>query len=71
MFEFYRELVKSPTLPTTVGGMFCLCARSLRRAGAIFAHRGATKMLLFVFPTIAPLRKIFWALSISLLQIVL
>jgi hypothetical protein len=39
--------------------------------GAIFANRGATKMLLFVFPTIAPLLKICWALSISLLQIVL
>ena len=32
----------------------------------VFAHRGATKMFLFVFPTIVPLRKVIWELLISL-----
>jgi len=34
--------------------------RPLGGAGAIFAHRGAIRKFLFVFPTIAPLRKTCW-----------
>jgi hypothetical protein len=53
-------------LAITVGGMFCLCWRSLRSHGAVFANRGATRMFLFEYPTIAPLQKTIWEFQIFL-----
>jgi len=60
------KIKRADNATLTAGGMFCLCWRSLRSHGAIFAHRGAARMFLFECQTIAPLRKSCWGLQIYL-----